>query len=121
VKLINLVLSACRVCDSYTEFSVRKRHAFRPTVLLRNLHNSVVWVKILYIIIVKSSAAGGFAPRPKAGLRLWTPLWGLPSLGPKNFASLKKMLATCHGYVLLCKTRREVYWVTSVAPMVPKR
>jgi len=38
---------------------VLKRHAFRPTVLFRHLH---LVVKIVYIIIMKSSA-GSFAPR----------------------------------------------------------
>jgi len=56
-----------------TEFSVRKRHAFRPTVLCRNLHNTVMVVKTLYIIIIKLSASGGFASRLSPGQNFLDP------------------------------------------------
>jgi len=43
--------------------------------IIENLKNSVYpAIKIRNILVVNSSASGGFAPRPPPGLCLWTPL-----------------------------------------------
>jgi len=41
---------------------------------MQNLKSVYLAIKIRNILVVNSSASGGFAPRPPPGLRPWTPL-----------------------------------------------
>jgi len=60
--------------------------------IIQNLKNSVyLAVKIRNILVVNSSATGGFAPRPPLGLRPWTPLGDFCPPDPLWFAPLEQI------------------------------
>ena len=81
---------------------------------MQNLKSVYLAIKIRNILVVNSSASGGFAPRPPPGLRSWTPLGVFRPQDPLWFAPPGQIPSYATG--LVGRTVASVYvymhWMT---------